>query len=91
MNKLQREKMLRAMDTIARALNDESVFMTWLTLGIADGDVEDGEELDEYYFSDEVFSDVMDTFALLMKQATKGDKLKGVFYVDGIVSRPSEE
>lgn len=84
-----RVKMLRAMETIAREVNDEDVFEYWLALGIADGDI-DGTETDEdleYYCDDETFADLMETFLDLMVAA----KRNGGLYCDGIVSKHEEE
>lgn len=90
MNRSEREKMLRAMETVARALNDEGVFEYWLVAGPGDGEIEDGEPVDDYYLKDEVFADMMDSFARLMKKATRKDEYKGAFYVDGILSKAQE-
>jgi hypothetical protein len=35
----ERVELVRAMELIARAVNDEDVFMTWLISGVADGDI----------------------------------------------------
>jgi len=81
----ERIKVIRAMETIARCVNDENQFMLWLNIGIADGDVKESttdEEL-EYYAEDEEFSDLMDTFLLLMSKAYKN----GGLYCDGVVSK----
>ena len=81
----ERIKVIRAMETIARCVNDENQFMLWLNIGIADGDVKESttdEEL-EYYTEDEEFSDLMDSFLLLMSKAYKN----GGLYCDGVVSK----
>ena len=90
MNRTEREKVLRAMETVARRLNDEEVFEAWLVNGPGDGEIEDGEPVDDYYLEDEVFADMMDSFARLMKKATRKDEYKGAFYVDGVVSKARE-
>ena len=88
MNKLERIKMVKAMEFIARQVNDEEVFDYWLSCGVADGDIEYGnlsaeegetEDLD-YYLEDDHFSDVMRTFLRLMQAAKKS----GGLYCDGI-------
>ena len=43
MDKLQRKKMVLAMEYICRQINDEDVFMPWLMCGVADGDLKYGE------------------------------------------------
>ena len=93
MNKVERMTMVKTMEFITRNLNDEEVFSDWLTVGVADGDIEYGdvavnlndEEALEYYIEDENFADLMDTFLKLMKAACKS----GGLYCDGVVSKPS--
>ena len=85
MNKAERIKLVKAMEMLARAVNDEDVFMTWLISGVADGDIKDGtsdEEL-EYYIEDDTFADLMDTFLEVMKNAEKD----GGLYFDNVVSK----
>ena len=90
-NKSERVKMVKAMEFIARQVNDEEVFEPWLVGGVADGDIEygdtayqksDTEEL-EYYLRDEEFRDLMDTFLRLMRRAYSS----GGLYCDGIVTK----
>ena len=76
------------MDWLVRSLNDERFYSTWLSIGVADGDIDDDtpdDELDIYTDDDESFADLMDTFLALMSSAYKS----GGLYVDGVVSRPS--
>lgn len=80
-----RTKVVRAMETLARAVNDEMVFEEWLMCGVADGDIDaatEDEEL-EYYIEDETFAELMGTFLHVMKNAYKS----GGLYVDGVVSK----
>ena len=86
--------MVKAMEFIARNLNDEDIFETWLMDGVADGDIAYGnltvesDDLDnlETYIEDESFADMMDTFIHMMKAACKS----GGLYCDKIVSKASE-
>ena len=39
MNRLERAKMVKAMEFIARQINDENVFEGWLMEGVADEDI----------------------------------------------------
>lgn len=97
MNKIERIKLIRSMEYIARNINDEDVLEEWLRNGIADGDIEYGdlsvhdEGLSEdpfdglgYYIKDEndTFKDMMTTFLRVMVGAWKS----GGLYCDGIVS-----
>lgn len=85
MDKKLRCEIVRAMEKIARTVNDEEVFDIWLLDGVADGDIDENttdEEL-EYYIEDEEFAYLMNVFTILMKQAYKS----GGLYVDGVVSR----
>ena len=91
MNKIEREKMVKAMEFIARSINDEEVFMGWLMTGVADGDIEYGDLdvtkenvgwLDTYYEDNDSFAELMDSFLRRMSQAYKD----GGLYCDGVVS-----
>lgn len=92
MNKIERIKMIKAMEFIARQVNDEEAFYNiWLTVGVADGDIEygdlearasDAEDL-EYYMEDDSFSELMRDFLRLMARAKKC----GGLYCDGVVSK----
>jgi hypothetical protein len=85
MNAKNRIEVVRAMETLARAVNDERVFEHWLMLGVADGDIDEtteDEEL-EYYIEDQTFAELMETFLSVMNKAKKS----GGLYVDGIISK----
>ena len=85
----ERVEMIRAMELIARAVNDESVFMLWLTCGVADGDIKADTTDDEleWYTEDERFSALMETFLDLMSRAYQS----GGLYSDGILSSIEEK
>lgn len=89
MNKTERVKMVKAMEFIARQINDETIFLDWwLSGGVADGDIQYGDlsaddpENDEaeWYTEDENFSDLMTIFLTCMKKAAKS----GGLFCDGI-------
>ena len=85
MNKSVRTEVVRAMETLARCINDEDVFEGWLICGVADGDVDEtttDEEL-EFYIEDDNFAELMKTFLRVMARAKKS----GGLYVDGVVSK----
>lgn len=95
MNKVERIKMVKAMEFIARQINDEEGFEPWLALGVADGDIDygdlevkadDGEMLDYYFVEDVNFADLMDTFLYCMRRAYRS----GGLYCDGVVSKEEE-
>ena len=81
MNKKERCDAVRAMELLARAVNNENFFEEWLISGVADTK---DEELDYYVEDDAVFADLMDTFLHVMKNAQKD----GGLYIDGVVSKP---
>jgi hypothetical protein len=84
MNLHERANVVRAMDTLARAINNENILPRWLLVGVADGDV-DGNETDEdldFYCEDDTFAEIMGLFLQIMSAANKD----GGLYVDGIVS-----
>ena len=88
MNLSRRAKVVRAMETIARCVNDEEVFDRWLLCGVADGDIDDDttDEDFEYYCEDKTFADLMERFLDLMTAAKKS----GGLYEDKIVSKYEE-
>ena len=81
----ERIKLIRAMDLIARCVNDEYVFEYWLSCGVADGDINDDTEDEEleFYAEDDEFSELMGTFLELMKDAHK----RGGLYCDHVLSK----
>lgn len=90
-NVIERIKIVKAMELLARQINDESVFMSWLISAVADGDIEYGdldvssedvENLDYYIEDDANFADILDTFLDCMARARKS----GGLYADGVVS-----
>lgn len=90
MNRADRIKMVKAMEFIARQINDEDVFYGWLYAGVADGEieygdfsVEEGESDAEFYIEDGEFAELMDTFMRMMRRAYNS----GGLYCDGIVSK----
>lgn len=88
MDMKERCTVVRAMETLARAINDELVFEEWLISGVADGDIDESttdDELDYYVNDDAVFADLMDTFLHVMRRAYKS----GGLYVDRVVSKPN--
>ncbi len=80
----ERAKVVRAMETICRCINDEEAFMPWLMVGVADGDIteETTDEDLEYYCEDDTFAELMYVFLRRMKAAQEGG-----LYADGIVSK----
>lgn len=92
MKKVERIKMVKAMEYIARQVNDEDVFMGWLMVGVADGDIRYGDlsveddDSAEYYTEDKNFSELMTTFLRLMSEAYKS----GGLYCDRVVSKDAK-
>lgn len=87
MNKVERIKMIKAMEYIIRNTNDERCVDPWLLIGVPDGDIEYGDLAtdnydDEYFLKDKNFSDLMALFLLIMKRANES----GGLYCDGVVS-----
>lgn len=88
MKRKERVELVKAMELIARTVNDENVFMTWLISGVADGDINDHTDDDnlDWYIEDERYADLMNTFLQLMVEANNS----GGLYSDGIVSESVE-
>ena len=91
MNKIERIKMIKAMEFIMRNVNNEDILEPWLMCGVADGDIkygdlsvnkDDEEDLD-YYIEDDEFAEQMGRFLRLMSFARKD----GGLYCDDIVSK----
>lgn len=84
MNKQERFEMIKAMETIARCVNDEDIFELWLRDGVADGDINEDTTPDdlESYMEDDEFSDLMTTFLIVMKYAYQDG-----LYCDDILSK----
>ena len=95
MNKIERIEMVKAMEFIARQINDEEVFEGWLMSGVADGDIvysdlsADDPETDEaaYYITDENFRDLMRCFLRRMRGAYNS----GGLYCDDVCSGDRED
>lgn len=94
MNTGERIQMVKAMEFIARHINDETVFEGWLIAGVADGDIRYGdldtnlEDIEDLicYFNDEDFADLMNTFLNVIARA----KRSGGLYCDGVVSKEAQ-
>lgn len=88
MNTQERIKMVKAMEYIARRINDYDVFEGWLISGVADGDINyddltvEDDGIEDYYTEDTDFADLMDTFLRCMTRAYKF----GGLYCDNVVS-----
>lgn len=89
--KEERIKAVKAMEFLARQINNENIFETWLSMGPADGDIKygdltsDNSEDLEYYIEDNEFRDLMKTFLNLMSKA----KEDGGLYCGNICSNHS--
>lgn len=85
MNAKKRCDLVRAMDLIARSVNNEDFIEEWLIRGVADGDIRKGTKDDEldYYIEDVTFADLMDTFLHVMKNAQRD----GGLYYDRVISK----
>ena len=63
----ERAKMVACMEYIARQINNEDVFETWLMCGVADSDIEYGNldisEIEDYYLNDINFKNFKSFFA----------------------------
>lgn len=88
MNAEVRIKMVKAMEYIARHINDEEIFDEWLSYGVVDEDIPYGdlsvEENDEkdlgYYIQDRAFFSLMSNFLYIMSEAHES----GGLYCDNI-------
>ena len=91
LHQINRIKMVKAMEYICRQLNDEDILDYWLSTGVTDGDISDGELAVYYendseelgcYIGDLELSDLMDEFLYCMTRA----KRSGGLVCDGVLS-----
>lgn len=91
-NNIERIKIVKAMEYLARQINDEDIFEAWLSLGVADGDIPygqlevqptDEEDLYVYFEDNDDFANLMDLFLRVMSKALKS----GGLYCDDVVSK----
>lgn len=88
MNVTERAELVKAMDLIARCINDENVFESWLISGMPDGELESSDNWDDeyglgWYIQDERFAELMDTFLNVLAKARK----HGGLYCDNVISK----
>ena len=92
MNGKTRAEMVKAMDVIARSLNDDDMSFVWLMGGVADCDIMRETTLDEIielgYCEDKTFKDLMSLFLRLMYRAYITDT---GLYTDRIVSKTKKD
>ena len=85
-NNKERAEVVKSMETIARCINDYYTFKSWLSLGVADCDINDETTLEEIvemgYCEDATYKDLMTLFLKLMTKAGND----GGLFSDGIVS-----
>ena len=77
--------MVRAMETIARNINDEEVFEGWLCNGVADGDINDDtpdDYLTPYFEDNQRFKELMECFMRVTRRAYAS----GGLYCDDVVA-----
>lgn len=85
----ERDKLVRAMEYIARQVNDDGTVDLWLSLGVADGDIpyavltDDSENRLAEYITDEGLSELMRVFLRVMTMAYT----KGGLWCDGVSSK----
>lgn len=79
-----RASFVRAMDEIARSVNDEDILDIWLMGGVADGaiqnDTTNAEIFADGWCDDKTMEQLMDCFMRCMKAAYKS----GGLYCDGV-------
>lgn len=85
-NLMKRARLVKAMDIMIGAVNNEDLMEPWLMCGVADGDIQGDttpEEIIEMgYCEDQTFQDLMTLFSKIMYRASGN----GGLYCDGLVS-----
>lgn len=84
---IERRKAIVCMEFLARQINDEDVFDSWLVNGVADGDIKYGnldatDDVVGDYIDDRTFQNIMSCFLRRMVGAYNS----GGLYCGGIVS-----
>lgn len=81
-----RAKVVKSMDMLVYCINNENYVDSWLSVGVADGDIGENTTLQDIidygYCEDDNFKDLMTLFLKLMRRAGNN----GGLYCDGIVS-----
>ena len=73
----ERAELVKAMNLLARSINNEEYVDSWLMFGVADGD----EDYEDYCENDDDFASLMALFLRLMSRARKD----GGIYCDYVV------
>lgn len=71
--KIRKERILQ-MERIMRKINNESIFESWLLIGVADGDLDESstwEDVDDYYIESDNYSFITGVFLKLTAEAIK--------------------
>ena len=81
-----RARIVKAMDLLVCCVNCENYIESWLSVGVADGDIKKDTPLQDIigygYCDDDTFKDLMTLFLRTMDRASNN----GGLYCDGIVS-----
>lgn len=90
-NEMKKAEVIRAMDILARAINNSDIFYEkWLTCGLADGEIDYSKPyeeqlntlIEEELTDGEILSEMMGVFLSCMKDADED----GGLYVGGVHS-----
>lgn len=85
MDRKKRCEILRAMDLIARTLNNDPLYTEWMIEAVIDEDMTDqttDKDLEGYVKNDDEFAGILYTFLHVMSEAFQQDGLT----VDGVAS-----
>ena len=90
MNKQERLQAIRAMDTIAKMLNDENEYIWWANMGIPDGEIDEttkDKEI-EWLCDDDIFPDLLFNFCRIF--GMKKEKATGFLYCDNVTGKETD-
>ena len=90
MDKQERITAVRAMDTIAKMLNDEREYARWAMMGIPDGEIDENtkDEEIEWLCDDDIFPDLLFNFCRVF--GMKKEKATGFLYCDGVIGKETD-
>lgn len=73
MDKKLKAALVLRMERTMRKINNESIFTTWLSLGVADGDIDDDTTVHDVinlgYTDNDTFYDILDIYTKLVDRA----------------------
>lgn len=78
-SEIERARTVKAMETLARCINDENILDSWLMYGVADGDISNDTTIAEIvgmgYANEKAFSELVECFLRCMSRVRESGGL----------------